>query len=76
MIAEIGGQSIVSSKGSLGWKEGWHSRASWRNCMQDVHGEGWQEEAGGKSSLNWYKLAKEEFGLERYVKEFGSKREV
>ena len=29
--------------------------------------EGWQEEVGGKSSLKWYRLAKEEFGPERYV---------
>ena len=31
---------------------------------------------GEKSSLKWYRLAKEEFGQERYVKEFGSKEEV
>ena len=31
---------------------------------------------GGKSSLKWYRLGKEEFGQERYVKEFNSKGEV
>ena len=29
---------------------------------------------GEKSSLKWYRLAKEDFGQERYVKEFGSRR--
>ena len=29
-----------------------------------------------KSSLKWYRLAKEDFGQERYVKEVGSKGEV
>ena len=28
---------------------------------------------GNLSSLRWYRLAKEDFGQERYVKEFGSK---
>ena len=31
---------------------------------------------GGKSSLKWYRLAKEYFGQEWNVKEFGSKGEV
>ena len=31
---------------------------------------------GGKSGHEWYRLAKEDFGQERYVKEFGSKRKV
>ena len=35
-----------------------------------------QEEVGGKSSLKWYRLAKEEVGQGRYVKEFVSKGEV
>ena len=39
--------------------------------MWDVHEEGWQEEVGGKSSFKWFRLAKEDFGLERYVKKFG-----
>ena len=43
--------------------------------MWDVQ-EGWQEEVREKSSLKWYRLAKEDFGQERYVKEFGSKGEV
>ena len=30
----------------------------------------------GKSSLKWCRLANEDFGQERYVKEFGSKGEV
>ena len=38
--------------------------------------KGWQEEVGVKSSLKWYRLAKDEFGQERYVKEFSSKGEV
>ena len=44
--------------------------------MRDVDEEGWQEEVGEKSSLRWYRLAKEGFGQERYVKEFGTKGEV
>ena len=44
--------------------------------MHDVHEVVWQEEVGGKSSLKWYRLAKEEFGQEMYVKEFGSKGEM
>ena len=28
------------------------SHAILRNCMWDVHEEGWREEVGGKSSLN------------------------
>ena len=44
--------------------------------MWDLHEEGWQEEVGGKSSLKWYRLAKEDFGQEWYVKEFGCKGEV
>ena len=40
--------------------------------MRDVHEEGWQEEMGEK----WYRLAKEDFGQERYVKEFCNKGEV
>ena len=44
--------------------------------MQNVHEEGWQEEVGEKSSLKWFRLAKEGFGQERYVKEFGSKGEA
>ena len=32
--------------------------------------------SGRETSLKWYRLAKEEFGQERYVKEFGSKGEV
>ena len=28
---------------------------------------------GGKSGHKWHRLAKEDFGQERYVKEFGSK---
>ena len=44
--------------------------------MWDVHEEGWQDEVGEKSSLKWYRLAKEDFGQEMYVKEFGSKGEV
>ena len=51
-------------------------RITWRNCVLDVHEEGWQEEVGGKSSLKWYRLAKEDFGQERYAKKFGSKGEV
>ena len=54
------------------------SHATWRNCMRDVHEKGWQEEVAEKSSHNWYRsshnwyrLAKEDFGQERYVKEFG-----
>ncbi len=31
---------------------------------------------GEKSSLKWYRLAKEDFEQERYMKEFGSKREM
>ena len=50
--------------------------AAWRNCMRDVHEEGWQEEVGEKSSLKRYRLAEEDFGQESYVKEFGSKGEV
>ena len=30
--------------------EGLGSHAIWRNCVQDVHEEGGQEEVGGKSS--------------------------
>ena len=30
--------------------------------MQDVHEEGWKGEVREKSSLKWYRLAKEEFG--------------
>ena len=52
------------------------SCATWRNCMLDVHEEERQEEVGGKSSLKWYKLAKEKFGQERYVKELARKGEV
>ena len=52
------------------------SCTTWRNCMRDVHEERWQEEVGEKFSLKWYRLAKEEFGQERYVREFGSKGEV
>ena len=44
--------------------------------MRTVHEEGWQREVGGKSSFKWYRLAKEDFGQERYVKEFGSKGKV
>ena len=35
-----------------------------------------KEEAEGKSNLKWYRLTKEDFGQEWYVKEFGSKGEV
>ena len=45
--------------------------------MRDVHVEGWLDEAGEKSILKWYRLAKEEdVGQERYVKEFSIKGEV
>ena len=37
------------------------SRVTLRNCVQDVHEAGWQEEVGEKSSLKWYRLAKEDF---------------
>ena len=40
-------------------------RVTWRNCVQDVHEEGWQEEVGEESYLQ-----------ERQEKEFGSKGEV
>ena len=50
-------------------------RATWKNCTRDVHEEGWRE-VGGKSSLKWSRLAKQDFEQERYVKEFGSKGEV
>ena len=50
--------------------------ATWRNYVWDVHDEGWQEELGEKSSLKWYRLAKEKYGQEIHVKEFGSKGEV
>ena len=43
------------------------SRATWRICVRDVHEEGWLEEVGRKSSLEWYRLAEDEFGQERYV---------
>ena len=52
------------------------SHATWKNCVRDVHEEGWQEEVGGKSSPKWHMLAKENFGHERYVKKFGSKGEL
>ena len=53
------------------------SHTKWRNCVRDVHDEGWHEEVEEKSSLKWYRLAKEEdFGQERYVKKFSSKGEV
>ena len=29
------------------------SRTTWRNCMWNVHDEGWQEEVGEKSNLKW-----------------------
>ena len=35
--------------------------ATWRNCMRDIYEEGWQEEVGEKSCLNWYRLANEDF---------------
>ena len=31
--------------------------ATWRNWLWDDHEEGWLEEMGEKSSLNWYRLA-------------------
>ena len=52
------------------------SHATWRNCMWDVHEERWQEEVKEKSSLKWYRLAKEDFGQERCLNEFGSKGEM
>ncbi len=52
------------------------SCATLRNCERDVYEEGWQEEVVEKSSLKWYWLAKEDFGQDRYVKEFGSMGEV
>ena len=45
------------------------SHATWRNYVRDLHEERWQEEVGGKSSVKWYRLAKENFGEERYAKE-------
>ena len=52
------------------------SHATWGNCMWNVREEGLQEEVGEKSSLKWYTLAKEDFGQDWYVKEFGSKGKV
>ena len=45
MIAEVGRQSVVSKRkfGMEGELEVVGSRATWRNCVQDVHEEGWQE---------------------------------
>ena len=44
--------------------------------MWDVHEEGQQEEVGEKSCLKRYRLAKDDFGQEWYVKKFGSKGKV
>ena len=51
-------------------------RTTLGNCVWNVHEERWQEEVGEKSSLKWYWLAKEDFGQDSYVKEFGSNGEV
>ena len=49
------------------------SRATWRNYVCDIYEEGWQE---GEIWSRVVKLAKEDFGEERYVREFGGKGEV
>ena len=52
------------------------SRLACNMEVAGLHEEGWQEEVEGKSTLKWYRLAKEYFGQERCVKEFGSKGKV
>ena len=42
-------------------------RATRRNCVQDIHEDGWQEKVEGKSNLKWYRLAKDDFGQKKYV---------
>ena len=38
-----------------------------KSKIEEVHVENWCEEVEGKSSLRWYRTAKEEFEAERYI---------
>ena len=46
--------------------------------MEELHGMFMRKDGRKRweGTLKWYRLAKEEFGQERYVKEFGGKGEV
>ena len=49
--------------------EDWESesRREVKSKIEEVHVENWCEEVEGKSSLRWYRTAKEEFEAERYI---------
>ena len=70
----------LKEAGNVGWGEEYgvllrtyglteesETREQWKAKVEEGNDEGWWEEVESRSSLGWYRMTKEEFGVETYL---------